>query len=318
MSPEREQFRSKPLFEPRAPHEPPPSPERLGFQARPMPPRPSDASRGAQCTPFDVSCLFLLSLADALMCILLLQRCTGLPTWMKVALTQRMKGQVGAAIHPPTSCKSDIAPFDGITDQPQPVDGEPETCHANTSMNSDVAKAIADHLRATTTPTKMAWGSAPGDPPVKPQQAAVDYRQLDQQLQQQHRHCYQSPRRPSRREQTRCASAQPRTLSPGVANYGLRSASPPQASYPRRPQTARASVGRATGRQSVRSQYSGSLTGTQPRSQTVQRARARPTTAGAVRVTPATVGIVRARPATASSAARWVDIEQHRPSLVVQ
>ena len=55
MSPEREQLRSKLQFEPRAALERPPSPERLGFQARPMPPRPDGASRGAQCTQLEVS-----------------------------------------------------------------------------------------------------------------------------------------------------------------------------------------------------------------------------------------------------------------------
>jgi hypothetical protein len=47
MSPDREERRSAPLSSPRHPAERPPSPERAAFSARPMPPHPEGASRGA-------------------------------------------------------------------------------------------------------------------------------------------------------------------------------------------------------------------------------------------------------------------------------
>lgn len=244
---------------------------------------------------------------------MLLQRCTGLPTWLKVALTQRMDGRVGVAVHPPASCKVDVATFDDFTNQPQPAGGDPQTDDANISTNDDLEEAIADHICLK----NMAWTSQPGDVPTEHWLAAVDYCQLDQQLQHHrhhHRHHHQSPRRPPRQEQARSASVQPTTLSTRAATYGLRPPSLPQTSHLRRPQTARASVGRATGRKAVRSPPSPSHT----RQQTVQMARARPKSAGAVRVTPVTAGVVRTRPATAGSATRWIDIEQHRPSLMVQ
>lgn len=66
MSLEREQFRSAPLHKPMIPRERPSTPEKRGFQARPMPPPPKGASCGADflcsgCTDDGSHCLIRVS-----------------------------------------------------------------------------------------------------------------------------------------------------------------------------------------------------------------------------------------------------------------
>lgn len=219
---------------------------------------------------------------------------------MKVALSQRMQNQVGAALHSPTCRKSCIVSAEGLADQPK-VDGGPETQddgfrdNAKASAHSDLGTrtAAADRLYAATPPTRMSWDSADSDVLAEPLHATANHRRVD------HQHQHQTPRPPTQ-ERTRSASAQPSTQSPRVA-YRLRAASPPQASHPRRPHTAGASAGRSWHtRQSVQSAYCG------PPGQNIPQP---------ARMERAITAI--ARPQTASTATRWVDIEPHRPSFIV-
>ena len=217
-----------------------------------------------------------------------------------MALSQRIQNQVGAALHAPTYHKNCIASIEGRADQPK-VDGGPETQevgfgdNAKPSTRSDLGTrtASADCLEAPTPLTRMCWESADADVLAEPLHATANHHHLDQQ------HQHQTPRPPTQAG-TRSASVQLRTQSPRVA-YRLRAASPPQASHPRRPQSACASVGTSRHtRQSVQSGYCGSPGQMMPQTARMEQ-----------EIT------AIARPRTASTATRWVDIEPHRPSLIV-
>lgn len=207
---------------------------------------------------------------------------------MKVALNLRMEDHVGAALRPQRGGQGDSVASNGLTGQantdahPEPQDhssqGDPSA--PTTRHQEEAAMAVANYLHEYTGLARTAWGG------VYDEHNAAHKRRVEQQPQQPQQPC-ESTRRPA---PTRSGSAQSRTQSP--RSYSSRAASPPLASRPRRPQTARASFGR-TG-QPEQTPLGGPTLRARP--QTARGARAEPTT---------------------FKAARWVDIIQQRPSLIV-